>query len=135
MTDIENLQATIAEQVKVQKELALAEAKKAFEIERQTDELEKNNIIRSEHNKLLEELITQLKHVIFVINKWDETNFLESIYRLIEIIVPILTNIDSKQHTIDLLHEITTNIGRRDIHIQKIESEVIGLGDQVNLNK
>lgn len=135
MTDIENLQATIAEQVKVQKELALAEAKKAFEIERQTDELEKNNIIRSEHNKLLEELITQLKHVIFVINKWDETNFLESIYRLIEIIVPILTNIDSKQHTIDLLQEITTSIGRRDIHIQKIESEVIGLGDQVNLNK
>lgn len=135
MTDIENLQATIAEQIKVQKELALAEAKKAFEIERQTDELEKNNIIRSEHNKLLEELITQLKHVIFVINKWDETNFLESIYRLIEIIVPILTNIDSKQHTIDLLHEITTSIGRRDIHIQKIESEVIGLGDQVNLNK
>lgn len=135
MTDIENLQATIAEQIKVQKELALAEAKKAFEIERQTDELEKNNIIRSEHNKLLEELITQLKHVIFVINKWDETNFLESIYRLIEIIVPILTNIDSKQHTIDLLQEITTSIGRRDIHIQKIESEVIGLGDQVNLNK
>lgn len=135
MTDIENLQATIAEQIKVQKELALAEAKKASEIERQTDELEKNNIIRSEHNKLLEELITQLKHVIFVINKWDETNFLESIYRLIEIIVPILTNIDSKQHTIDLLQEITTSIGRRDIHIQKIESEVIGLGDQVNLNK
>lgn len=133
MTEIENLQATIAEQVRIQKELTLAETRKADELERQANELEKNNLIRLEHNKLLDELIIQLKHIIAVINKWDETNFLESIYRLLEIILPILANLDSKQHTIDLLQEITTNIGRRDIHIAKIESEVVGLGDEVNV--
>lgn len=135
MTEIETLQATIAEQVKVQKELTLAEAAKAAAMEKQAEELEKNNLIRVEHNKFLNELITQIHHIIAVINRWDESNYFESIFHLLEIIIPILANIDSREQTIEILKNVATNIGKRDVHISKVQGTNIGLGEEINFGE
>lgn len=134
MDDISSLQKSIETQIAVQRELVTAEIAKSIELKRQNDELDKNNLIRIEHNKLLNELITQIHHIIHVINKWDESNYFDNIYRILEILLPIIAVIDSKDETIDILKNVATNIGKRDIHIEKIQGTNVGLGEEINFD-
>ncbi len=134
MDDISSLQKSIETQIAVQRELVTAEIAKSIELKRQNDELDKNNLIRIEHNKLLNELITQIHHIIHVINKWDESNYFDNIYRILEILLPIIAVIDSKDETIDILKNVATNIGKRDIHIEKVQGTNVGLGEEINFD-
>ena len=134
MDDISSLQKSIETQIAVQRELVTAEIAKSIELKRQNDELDKNNLIRIEHNKLLNELITQIRHIIHVINKWDESNYFDNIYRILEILLPIIAVIDSKDETIDILKNVATNIGKRDIHIEKVQGTNVGLGEEINFD-
>ena len=134
MDDISNLQKSIEAQIAVQRDLVTAELEKAAQLKRQNDELEKNNLIRIEHNKLLNELIVQMHHVIHIINLWDESNYFDNIYRILEILIPIISTIDSKDETIDILQKVATNIGKRDIHIGEDKGTNVVLGEEINFD-
>ena len=134
MDDISNLQKSIEAQIAVQRDLVTAELEKAAQLKRQNDELEKNKLIRIEHNKLLNELIVQMHHVIHIINLWDESNYFDNIYRILEILIPIISTIDSKDETIDILQKVATNIGKRDIHIGEVKGTNVGLGEEINFD-
>lgn len=111
----------IAEQNKINAQLALAEHEKSEELRHQTAEIELQRKARETHTQTLTNLVSAVNTMLITLQEILNKRYFDNIEQLLEILIPILSQVSTsltlRSSELDRLERLITETRRSDINV------------------